>query len=425
VAIEDFGTPAVVLVNNGFVNDAHSAASGKGMPGVRIIAEPVLCESNVATDIEGGITVVMDDIIIGLTKPLTTDESFPKKEEEKLSRIVFKGNLEEVNRFYYRRGWTDGLPIFPPTDEAVAEMMAGTDLPGNHIVTKIIPRMGKATVEKIAVNAVMAGCLPTYMPVLIASVQALMEKKARFDTFEVSTGSWSPFWAINGPVRNDININCSSGALSPGNIANAAIGRAVGLIVKNIGGARKAIEDMGVIGNPGKYALVIGEYEEESPWEPWHVQQGFSKGDSTVTTFFPNTFLQTIPHNTDAKGIADILSSMGATSMSCFIIIPTHAKILAKEGWTKRKLLEYVAQHSKSPFINTQSAQNMPPRPPLNPEDIGLVVAGGPGAFMALLRSAGGIGLDNAFVTRKIDLPSNWHKLVTKYKNVVSTYARY
>ena len=311
VAIEDFGTPAVVLVNRGFLNDAHSAASGKGLPGVRVIPEMVACEATVASNIESGVDAVMDQIMEGLTKPLTLEEKTPKKQVEQLSRTVFKGTLQEVNRFFYQRGWGDGLPIIPPTEEAVAEMLTGTDLAPDHLVTKIIPRMGKATVEKIAVNAVMAGALPTYMPVLIAAVQALMDPKARFDIFEVSTGSWAPFFAINGPIRNDININCSSGSLSPGNIANAAIGRAMALVVKNVGGARKAVEDMGVIGNPGKYSLVIGENEEESPWEPLHVDRGFNKDESTLTTFLPNTFTQTIPRETNARGIADMLAGFG------------------------------------------------------------------------------------------------------------------
>src|SRR3990172_6493731 len=149
-------------------------------------------------------------------------------------------------------------------------MMTGTDLPADHVVAKVIPRLGKATVDKIAINAVMAGALPTHMPLLITAVQMLADQKTRFDTFEVSTGSWAPFWVVNGPVRKDININCSSGALSPGDIANAAVGRAVGMMVKNIGGARKGVEDMGVLGNPAKWSMVLGENEEKDPWEPLH-----------------------------------------------------------------------------------------------------------------------------------------------------------
>ena len=166
-------------------------------------------------------------------------------------------------------------------------MLQGTDLPPDHVVGKIIPRLGKATVEKIAINAVMAGALPTYMPLLIAGVEALLDPESAFDTFGVSTGSWAPFWIVNGPIRHDLQINSGYGALSPGNVANAAIGRALGLIIKNIGGIRKGVEDMGVLGNPGKYTLVIAENEEGSPWEPLHVERGFNAQDSTVTLFFP------------------------------------------------------------------------------------------------------------------------------------------
>lgn len=418
IAIEDFGTPVAVLVNRGFLNDAYSAASGKGMPNIRPVAESVDCEATVLPEIESNINAVMDDIITALTKPLTQEEKAPKKDTEQLSRIVFKGSLEEVNRFFYRRGWSDGLPIIPPTEEAVAEMLTGTDLAPDHVVTKIIPRMGKATVEKIAVNAVMAGALPTYMPVLIAAVQAIMEKKARFDTFEVSTGSWAPMLAINGPVRTDINLNCSSGMLSPGNIANTAIGRALGLIVKNIGGARKAVEDMGVIGNPMKYSLVVGEHEEESPWEPLHVNRGCRKEDSALTIFCPNSFMQSIPFETSAQGIADMLVDYGATPISCFILIPSWAKALAREGWTKQRLIEYVVQNTKATF-------GKPRLPQIKPEDIIIVVAGGPGSFTAFMRSVGGSMMNNEFITKKIELPKNWHNLVAKYKNIVPNYVRY
>jgi hypothetical protein len=412
----------VLLANHGFVTDAHSAASGKGMPGIRVVGSSIPCESTVRADIDAGVVSVMKDLIEGLTQPLTAEEKSPKPKAAKLPRIAFKGNYEEVNRYFYGNGWTDGLPIVPPTEMAVAEMLTGTDLPPSHIVAKVIPRLGKATVEKIAINAVMAGALPTYMPVLIAAVQAVSDPKTRFDTFEVSTGSWAPFLAINGPIRNDVNINCSSGSLSPGNIANAAIGRALGMIVKNIGGARKAVEDMGVIGNPGKYSLVIGEYEEESPWEPLSVERGFNKGDSTLTVFFPNTFIQTIPGETNAKGILTALSGMGAGGMSALIVIPSWAKVLSGEGYTKQKVKEYIAEHYTSPFAMLPGTQTTA-RPKMDIDNLMILVAGGPGSFMALLRSVG--GFENALVSKKIELPKNWDKLVAKYKGIVPKYEKY
>jgi hypothetical protein len=394
------------------------------MPGIRIVGESVACESTVKSEIEEGVAAVMKDVVEGLTRPLTPEEKSPKQQTGKTPRVAFKGNIQEVNRFYYRKGWTDGLPIIPPTEAAVAEMMTGTDLPPDYVVATIIPRKGKATIEKIAINAVMAGALPTYMPVLIATVQSLADPKTRFDTFEVSTGSWAPFLAINGPIRNEININCSSGALSPGDIANAAIGRAVGLIVKNIGGARKAIEDMGVIGNPGKYSLVIGEYEEASPWEPLSVERGFKKEDNTVTIFFPNTYIQTVPGGTDAKGILDTLSGMVTSTMSSLILIPSWAKVLSNEGWTKQKIREYLAAQVSPGRTTGLPGAKSPQRPALD-KSLMILVAGGPGSFIGLLRSAGPGFFENAFVTKKIELPKNWDKLVAKYKNLKPNYEKY
>jgi hypothetical protein len=414
----------VLLANPGFVTDAHSASSSKGMPGIRILPLNVPCESTVAADIEAGTAGAMQGIIELLTKPLTAAEKSPKPSTAKPPRLVFKGNYEQVNRYFYRNGWTDGLPIVPPTEQAVREMLTGTDLPANHVVAKVIPRLGKATVEKIAVNAVMAGALPTHMPVLITAVQALMDQKTRFDTFEVSTGSWAPFFAINGPIRRDIHINSGSGALSPGNIANSAIGRAVGLIVKNIGGARKGIEDMGVIGNPSKYSLVLGESEEESPWEPLQVERGFKKEDNTVTLFFPNGYTQSVPRETSAQGIAQSLAAMGPWNMSCLIVIPSHAKVLADEGWTKNKLKEFILKNAASSSPSrTGNADVLSQPPAVNSDGLLIVVAGGPGAWMGMLRSVGGI--QNSFVTKKIELPRNWNKLVEKYKEVIPSYSPY
>jgi len=433
MSIEELETPVVLLANPGFVRDAESAASNKGMPVLRILPLNVACESTVAEDIDAGTAEAIPSIVEALTNPRTAQEESPEWPSEEPKRIAFKGSYEDVNRFYYRKGWTDGLPIVPPTEEAVAEMMTGTDLSPDHVVAKVIPRQGKATVEKIAVNAVMAGALPTHMPVLIAALEAFEDHRARFDTFEVSTGSWAPFLAINGPMRDQINLNYSSGALSPGDIANAAIGRAIGLIVKNIGAARKGIEDMGVIGNPMKYTLVIGENEEETPWEPLNVERGFRKEDNTLTIFFPNSYMQAVPTETDAEGIARSMQNMNPWSMSCFVVIPSHAKILADAGWTKKKLKEFILKKTESPIgaylgkdgeeeADSGDILSQPPDA-VDTDSLMILVAGGPGAWTALLRSVGGI--ENEFVTVKINLPADWDNLVRKYRNIIPTYVKY
>jgi hypothetical protein len=435
---ERMNTPTVVLVNEDFVTDARSASSGKGMPGIRLVSQTVPCECTITDKIVSIISdpVVIDNIVAGVTKPLILEEeSPPAKEVEKPARVVFKGDLQEIDTFFYRRGWTDGLPIMPPTEEAVREMLRGTDLPPDHLVTKMIPRMGKVTVEKIAINAVMAGALPTYMPILIAGVQALMDPKAAFGTWEVSTGSWAPFWIISGPIRHQLHVNSGTGALSPGDRANAAMGRALGLIVKNLGGARKGVEDMGVMGNPGKYSMVAAENEEASPWEPLHVEQGFRNEDNCVTVSFPNSIIQVWPYGSDDKGILRSICSNIAPGrpIGTIMLTPPHAQALADGGWTKKEIAAFVAEYARVPayrhpdYWGTLGPEK--PRPPLNAEDptpiirnpdiIRIIVAGGPGAFMAI--TGGG----RQHVTKKVELPGDWETLVKKYKDIVPTYARY
>lgn len=439
-SIESTHKPTVSIVNRGFADDARSSASNKGMPGIRIVPESVPCETTVAEFIETGINAVIDDIIAGLTKPLTAEEQSPSpKEVAATGIIIFKGNLQEVNRFFYKRGWTDGLPIIPPTAEAIAEMLTGTDLPANHLVTKLIPRLGKVTVEKIAINAVMAGALPTYMPVLIAGVQALMAPDSGFGVFGVSAGSWAPFWIINGPIRRDLHVNSGFGALSPGDIANAAIGRAMGLIIKNLGGIRKGIEDMGSIGNPCKYSLVIAENEEDSPWEPLHIECGFIKEDSTVSVSFPNNFRQGNGGDGDVKGIMQGLLSV-ITAAGVFTLEPAQARVLADDGWTKQDVKEFLYEYARIPAsqhpsytgrrIGAAPVRKLKQLSPLDPDatvrilpgtdSIKLIVAGGTHGAIGIF--TGGL---RSHLVRKVELPANWANLVKKYKDIVPAYALY
>ncbi len=450
VSIEDLGRPATALVNVGFVNDARSAASSKGMPGLRITAETIPPECTIKEQIEAGVSAALDDIIAALTKPLTAEEEKAPKPTavEKPPRIIFKGDLKEVNRFFYKSGWNDGLPIVPPTEEEVKEMLTGTDLPADHVVAKIVPRLGKATVEKIAINAVMAGALPTYMPVLIAAGKVIQDPVAHFPGAAVTTGSSAPFWIINGPIRKDLKVNSGSGALSPGDIANAAIGRAMGLIIKNIGGIRKGMEDMGVYGNPGKYSMVLAENEEGSPWEPLHVQHGLKKEDSAITVSFGSSPVGSGVHTTDDKGILSAMTHglSGRGQLATILLNPTHAGTMASNGWTKEDIQTYVAEYTRIPAYQHQAYQlAVEGKPnaagvrrrhvPINPTEsmpvftsgpagIRVVVAGGPGSMsIGIVGGGGWAGM--SWVTQKIELPANWSSLVEKYKDIVPTYVRY
>ena len=227
------------------------------------------------------------------------------------------------------------------------------------------------------------------------------------------------------------------------------------MIVRNIGAARPGIEDMGVMGNPAKYSLVLGEAEEESPWEPMHVERGFKKEDSTVTMFFPNQFSMSVVGGTDAKGILDSYASANPRILNALLVIPYHAQILADAGWTKAKVREYVMKLGEAPAAkkprprrgdDAPAAAGAPSKkgslsggrgdatataaaadaPPVTPRDaMAIVVAGGAGAWYSVFRSTGGGILGNDFVSKKIQLPKNWDELTAKYKNVVANHMKY
>jgi hypothetical protein len=450
VAVEERHKASVTLCHKGFANDARSAGSSKGMPGIRIILENVTPGRAIMEEVEAEVkATLLGNVIAGLTKPLTPEEqSPPARQIETPARIIFRGNFKDVNHFFYKRGWTDGLPIVPPTEEAVAEMLTGTDLPPDHLLGKLLPRLGKATVEKVAINAVMAGALPTYMPVLIAGVEALLDPVAHGQGWAVSTGSWSPFWIINGPVRQDVSVNSGTGALSPGDMANAAIGRAMGLITKNIRGTRKGIEDMGTLGNPMKYSMVLAENQEESPWEPLSVEQGLKKEDSAISLFFPNCYTQVGAHGPDDKGIlkAVIHNIPPGWGVTCIIIIPSQANVLANNGWTKQDIKKFVSEYARVPFYQhslyskqysafegaDKKSLPLSPEDTLkvipNPEGLWVVVAGGAGGLIGIARGSPRFDLGGYYVnlvTKKINLPANWDSLVKKYKDIKPNYVSY
>jgi hypothetical protein len=421
IAVEEMGKPAVPITNQTYLVEENSAAMAKGMPGIRLVwdslhSEELVDSADTPEEVEAGIDPLLDNIIEALTKPLTEEEISPKaKESDKPARIFFQGNLQEVNQFYYRRGWGDGLPIIPPTEESVNEMLTGTDLASDYLVTTLGPLHGKATVEKIAVNAVMAGALPTHLPAIIAGTEALSERATRWDNYQDSQGSWVPFWILSGPASRDIHVNSGIGPLSPGDIANAAIGRAMSLIVKNIGGVRKGVEDAGSFGNPGKYTMVIAENEEASPWEPFHVEHGFDKDDSTISVLFPNTFNWTFPWQPGADPMAESMrNAVTRPSMYIFVLPPGSADILADGKYTKKSLKEYIMKD----FMKGESQGSFAP----DPENITILVAGGPGGIYV----ASGAWIQwQDYVIKKLPLPKDWNKLVNKYKNLVPTYAKY
>jgi len=228
---------------------------------------------------------MMDEIINSLTEPLTEEEKNPQpKEAEKLPRIPFKGPLEEVEQFFQNRGWTDGLPIIPPTEEAVKKMLAGTSHPPEEVIGIMPPESWETTVEGVAVNGVMAGCKPEHMPVLLAQVEAFVSEPM-FYNFVRSAGSYGFIQVVNGPIAEEIGMNSGVNALGPGNAANACIGRALRLCIINQGGSVPGVTLLAAFGNPLARGIAFAENEKASSWEPYHVGRGFKAEESVITIF--------------------------------------------------------------------------------------------------------------------------------------------
>jgi hypothetical protein len=277
----------------------------------------------------------------------------------KSERIQVPENIVEINRLFYEKGWTDGLPIIPPTQERVLTLLHGTNRDPHDVIGLIPPAWAEATVEKIAINSVMAGSLPEHLSIIIAAVEAMVDRKFNLYAVQATTHPCSPLLLINGLMRNRAGINCGYGAFGPGTLANAVIGRAIRLILINIGGAIPGKVDKATHGQPGKYAYVIGENEEESPWEPLHLERGFGMEQSTVTVIAAES-----PHNVNdhssisAEGIlttiAGTLAGQGNNNFlfqgePVVILGPEHAKTIAKDGFTKRDVREWIFQRTKLP----------------------------------------------------------------------------
>lgn len=268
---------------------------------------------------------------------------------------------DDVQRLFYERGWTDGLPIVPPTPERVLRALAGTDLPPGQVIGGVGPKFGEATVEKIAVNAVMSGCDPEHLPVVIAAVRALLDKRFNLYGCQATTHVVAPLVIVNGPIAEELDIACGYNCFGQGRRANAVIGRAVRSVLTNIGGGLPGQLDRATFGTPAKYTYCVAENEQESPWEPLHVERGHAPTTSTVTVVGAEA-----PHNINDHGsesadgllktIAESMCQPGSNNAYLYdegpwmVLSPEHARQLAREGWTKQTIREYLFEHSQIPI---------------------------------------------------------------------------
>lgn len=259
----------------------------------------------------------------------------------------------------YRRGWTDGLPVIPPKEEYVQEMLEFNGLRADEIVAAVAPDGAPATMEKIAINAVMAGCRNEYLSVLVAAVRAITEPQFNLMGIQGTTNSVAPFLVINGPIRHELDLNCGRGALGPGRRSNATIGRAMRLILLNIGGGRPGEIDKAEMGQPGKYTFCLGELEEESPWDPLHVERGFRREQSTVSVIgVQGTQSFRTPYSQPESILMMIANSMAVygsgsynngTGHPVVILSPGYAKLFQGAGWPKSRIREWLFENTKIP----------------------------------------------------------------------------
>jgi hypothetical protein len=265
-----------------------------------------------------------------------------------VSRKIEYAETTDPVEVCYGRGWSDGLPVTPPTDERVLAMLQGTRRRPDEIVGKIPPYLGTCTVEKVAINAVLAGCKPEYMPVLLAALEAALEPVFTLHGVLATTYFSSPIIIVNGPIARAIGMNCGLNVLGQGNRANATIGRALNLIVQNVGGGRPGEADRSTLGAPSKYTLCFAEDESDPEWEPLSVARGFPRGVSTVTLFQGHGPEAIVDQKTrTAEGltlsIASSLVKMGhpklvQSARAVLVLSPEHYAIYREAGWNRRKI---------------------------------------------------------------------------------------
>lgn len=264
---------------------------------------------------------------------------------------------DRVQEEFFERGWTDGLPVVPPTPDRVVQMCASVDLEPGDTVGSIPRRARSVTVEQAAINAVMAGCRPDYFPIVIAALGAVLDPAYNAHAALSSTGGSAVCIIVSGPLARDVGMNCSHNALGPGNRANATIGRALRLIARNVFGAVTGKFDATAMGNPAKYSLCFAEEEPPAPWRPLRERLGYDHDDTTVTVMATEAPRQVANHlSEDAEGVLRTFASAmrvaatystGKGGQGVVVMGPEHALAVRQAGWTQEQAQEFLCRESR------------------------------------------------------------------------------
>jgi hypothetical protein len=323
------------------------------------------------------------------------------------ARRIELGAIEDDIETSFDRGWTDGLPVVPPTMPRVLAMLDGTSRAPDEVVAVVPPDLAPVTVEKVAINAVMAGCKPEYLPVVLATVEAACSDAFNMHGVLCTTYFSGPVIVVNGPIAARLGINSGLNCLGQGNRANATIGRALQLVVRNVGGGLPGGIDRATFGSPGKHTFCFAEDEAGSPWEPLSVERGFARGASTVSLFAghgPSAIIDQRSRTPEslARSFAAKLRAVGhpklVLGMSAMLVVsPEHARVFAAAGWTKARLraeLDALLQIDGAELVRGAAGidEGMPAAlaggrlPKFRADDLAIVHAGGSaGMFSAII----------------------------------------
>jgi hypothetical protein len=383
--MEKAGKPAVAITAASFERDAMNTARAFGMRQFRCAVVPEVLTSLSADRIEQLLPDVIDRIIEVLTTESADERGKAPATVRPAQRLTIEASdayeaFELMNRQFLDQEWGDGLPLIPPTPGKVDEMLKGTNRAPGDLVTVLAPGSGLATVEMIAINAVMAGCEPIHLPVLIAACEAYTAMGDGVRTMATSTGAHAPLMVINGPIAETIGINSKRCALGPGKQSrhNIVLGRALRLIMINVGNCRPGHMDMDTIGSARKFGMCVAENESESPWAPYHVEKGFDKDASTVTLFSNRNEVDVADlENITPEGILNSLATYSAIPGGEYLthrhsdanrdyahllmMCPEHAGLCGQSGWSKTAVKQYVYQRcriSANRFVN--KCRNIP-----------------------------------------------------------------
>ena len=312
-------------------------------------------------------------------------------------------DLADALEFCHAQGWTDGLPVVPPTVESVRVMLEAAGLDPGHEIAYVAHRAVSITAEKVAINAVMAGCKPEYLPVVVAAIEGIGDPLWSYHGPGTSTAGAAVLIVVNGPVARQLDVNCGDNLFGPGWRANLTIGRAVRLVMRNVCGSRPGTLDRSTLGHPGRLSYVIAENEAESPWPPLHVERGFRPGQSAVTVMAaeaPHQFYNQL--SSTAEGVLTTLcddmrisGNVMGQPQYMVILAGEHMRVIARDGWTKAQIRQFVFEHTRNSHAHLKQTHRMAGallpddetrlRPLVeSPDDILVVAAGGrAGAFSA------------------------------------------